>query len=257
MADEVKVQVDERVAMVTLNRPEVRNALNGALLDGLWEAVEAVEADDAVDVILLTGADPAFCAGIDLKAIGTGGIERRHGGGARSPLPPHTKPIIGAVNGPTVTGGLELALNCDLLIASERARFADTHTRVGIQPGWGLTVLLAEAVGVRRARQMSITGNYVDADTALVWGLVNEVVAHGELVARGHALARDVVSNDQEALRRILDTYARGTATTAAEAYDIEARVSREWGLARDPAEVEARRAAIIDRGRAQQDPPR
>jgi enoyl-CoA hydratase len=253
MADEVLVEVAERVGTITLNRPEVRNAINSALLDGLHDAVASLDADDGVDVVVLTGADPAFCAGVDLKALGSGEMGTRHVGDGRNPMASRTKPLIGAINGVTVTGGLEIALNCDFLIASERARFADTHARVGIQPGWGLTVLLPQAIGIRRARQMSITGNYVDAETALAWGLVNQVVEHDELLPACHALALDIVSNDQPALQRILETYAEGSATTAAEAWLIESRVSREWQESRDPAEVERRRAAIIDRGRSQQ----
>jgi len=202
---------------------------------------------------VLTGADPAFCAGVDLKALAAGGLESGHAGGGRSPMPDRTKPLIGAINGPTVTGGLEIALHCDFLVASERARFADTHARVGIQPGWGLTVLLPQAVGVRRARQMSLTGNYVDAATALQWGLVNQVVAHDDLLPTCWALGRDIVSNDQAALRRLLATYGEGALTTAGDAWQLEAGVSRAWADAHDLGDVEQRRDAVIERGRSQQ----
>src|SRR4029077_8049205 len=109
----------------------------------------------------------------------------------RGPFPAHTKLLIGAINGPAITGGFEVALNCDFLIASDRARFADTHARVGVMPGWGLTVLLAQRIGVARAKQMSVTGNYVDAQTAYEWGLVNHVVAHDELLPFCRTLAAD------------------------------------------------------------------
>src|SRR5215470_4452958 len=115
----------------------------------------------------------------------------------RGALPPRTKPLIGAVNGVAVTGGLEVALNCDFLVASDRARFADTHARVGVMPGWGLTVLLPQRIGVARAREMSLTGNYVDATTALQWGLVNHVVPHDQLLPFARGLGADIVSNDQ------------------------------------------------------------
>src|SRR5439155_2773688 len=137
--------------------------------------------DDAVAVIILTGTDPAFCAGLDLRELGSAegqirpdrtstGTSTGTGGGGNgdvvtnSPWPPLTKPVIGAINGAAVTGGFELGLNCDFLIASERARFADTHTRVGIMPGWGLSVLLPQAIGIRRAKEMSLTGNFMTAD---------------------------------------------------------------------------------------------
>jgi enoyl-CoA hydratase len=146
-----------------------------------------------------------------------------------------------------------VALNCDFLIASDRARFADTHARVGVMPGWGLTVLLAQRIGIGRAKQMSVTGNYIDATTALAWGLVNHVVPHDELLPYCRALAADVVSNDQAGVRRILQTYNEVTATTVDEGWRIEARVSREWeGSGFDPAAIEARRKAVVERGRRQ-----
>ena len=128
--------------------------------------------------MILTGADPAFCAGLDLKELGSSGGNLRAGNadgsasqpGQHGPFPPMEKPVIGAVNGVAITGGFELALNCDFLVASERARFGDTHTRVGVMPGWGLTVLLPQAIGVRRAREMSFTGNFLDAARGLAVG---------------------------------------------------------------------------------------
>jgi enoyl-CoA hydratase len=251
------VEVAYRVATVTLNRPAVRNALNAALRSTLPTTMARLDHDDSVDVVILTGADPAFCAGVDLKELGGG----RGGGGevrglieAGNPFGPIAKPIIGAINGVAVTGGFELALNCDFLIASEQARFADTHARVGIQPGWGLTVLLPQAVGLRRAREMSTTGNFIDAQTASEWGLVNRVVAHADLLPTCRALAADIVSNDQAGIRRILRTYAETAAITTSPARRMEAEVSMEWlrsGGGR-PEEVERRRQAIIERGRTQ-----
>jgi enoyl-CoA hydratase len=256
MSEVVLVDVTDRVATITLNRPESRNALSRDLRRELPKAVAAADARDDVDVLILTGADPAFCAGLDLKELGSGGntdaaAPRDEYRGA---VPPTTKPLIGAINGAAITGGFELALNCDFLVASERARFADTHTRVGIQPGWGLTVLLAEAVGVRRAREMSATGNFLDAQTALTWGLVNHVVAHDELLPFCRSLAADIVSNDAAAVGQIMATYDEGSLTTADEWWNIEGRVSREWMSSGTHlgAEVERRREAIMSRGRKQ-----
>ena len=124
----------------------------------------------------------------------------------RGPFPRTTKPLIGAVNGVAITGGFELALNCDFLVASENAKFGDTHTRVGVMPGWGLTVLLPQAIGVRRAREMSFTGNFIDAREALGWGLVNHVVPHRELLPATYGLARDIAGNDQDGVRQIRST---------------------------------------------------
>ncbi|MBV9952140.1 MAG: enoyl-CoA hydratase [Acidimicrobiia bacterium] len=258
MTDVVLYEVADRVATVTLNRPEARNALSRQLQREIRESVSRAGDDDEVDVVILTGADPAFCAGVDLKELGSGGNDMRAAvSGDRSqpgPLPRIAKPIIGAINGVAITGGFELALNCDFLVASDRARFADTHSRVGIMPGWGLTVLLAEAVGVRRARELSATGNFLDAETALAWGLVNHVVPHDELLATCRQLAADIVSNDQAGVRRILQTYDEGWLMTGADFWDNETKVSNDW--LRDRAgfaeEVEARRKAVMERGRSQ-----
>jgi enoyl-CoA hydratase len=256
--DVLNVAVQDRVAVMTLNRPDRRNALNAALRRRLREAVRTVETDRNVDVTVLTGADPAFCAGLDLKEFATpdSGLSSEvapTAGPERGPLGSHAKPIIGAINGVAVTGGLELALACDFLIASERARFADTHSRVGILPGWGLTVLLPEAVGIRRAREMSVTGNYLDAPTALVWGLVNRVVPHDELLSTCKELAAAIVSNDQGAVRELLATYDRATSTTPALGWEVEAEAHRAWALDH-LADVGAkgRLDAVIDRGRSQ-----
>ncbi|HEX7355008.1 MAG TPA: enoyl-CoA hydratase, partial [Mycobacteriales bacterium] len=167
---------DACVATVTLNRPEARNALSSELIAALRSTMRELENDADVDVVILTGADPAFCAGLDLKQLGSSGDNVSVGGRADSgpswaPWPQLSKPVIGAVNGFAVTGGLELALACDILIASERARFADTHARVGILPGWGLSVLLPLMVGRGLARRMSLTGDYLSADDALRAGL--------------------------------------------------------------------------------------
>jgi enoyl-CoA hydratase len=152
-----------------------------------------------------------------------------------------------------VTGGLELALACDFLVASERAQFADTHARIGIQPGWGLTVALPEAVGLRRAREMSATGNFIDAPTALAWGLVNHVVPHGELLPFAHRLAADTASTDLDALRAIYGTYDEGSKGTRQDALRLEAEANARWHVQGiDSGQVTRRRAAVIERGRAQ-----
>jgi enoyl-CoA hydratase len=260
VTDIVLVDVADRVATVTLNRPDARNALNRDLRRALPAALQAVDADPDVDAVVLTGADPAFCAGLDLKELAAGGDALRETGATgdaprneRGPFPEMTKPVIGAINGVAITGGFEVALACDFLIASDRARFADTHARMGIMPGWGLTVLLPQAVGIRRAKEMSTTGNFVDAPTALTWGLVNHVVPHDELVPFCRSLAADIASNDQAGVRRMLATYDEGALLTGASAWDLEAAVSREWQAAGlDPAAIEERRKAVVARGRSQ-----
>jgi enoyl-CoA hydratase len=255
----VRTEFVDGIATVILHRPEARNALNSELRAALPAALRAADEDDRVRAIVLTGSDPAFCAGVDLKELGATGRNMRgeetDAGAERlgAPWPVMTKPVIGAINGPAVTGGLELALHCDFLVASERARFADTHARVGVMPGWGLTVLLPQAVGLRRAKEMSLTGNFLTAAEALAWGLVNHVVPHEELLPAALGLARDIASNDAEGVATLLASYKEAALTTAAEGLLIEERVSRAWRDQRfDPAEVERRRAAVVARGRAQ-----
>jgi enoyl-CoA hydratase len=261
MADApVLLEVSDRIATITLNRPDARNALSSEVLRLLPEIMLQSDARDDVAVIIITGADPAFCAGLDLKELGSTGANLGSGTGAsggrnrfgsRGPFPALSKPLIGAINGVAVTGGLELALNCDFLIASERARFGDTHARVGVMPGWGLTVLLPQAIGVRRAREMSFSGNFLTAQEALQWGLVNRVVAHDELLPTSRALAGDIAGNDQAGVRQIRATYAEIAHDDAA--WEIEARDSGAWRRSQfDPATVAQRRAAITERGRGQ-----
>jgi enoyl-CoA hydratase len=256
----VLLDVADGIATVTLNRPAVRNALSSEVLRLLPDLMRTAEADDNVNVIVLTGADPAFCAGVDLNELGATGVNAGSSSGldgpptrsgARGPFPRLTKPLIGAINGVAVTGGLELALNCDFLIASERAKFGDTHARVGVMPGWGLTVLLPQAIGVRRAREMSFTGNFMSADEALQTGLVNHVVPHAELIPFTRAVAADIVGNEADAVRQIRQTYA--VIAHDDDGWETEARDSRAWGRSRSsPETISSRRAAIQERGRRQ-----
>ena len=256
---EVRYEVADAVATITLNRPEVRNAINTSMRKGLWAAIDRAEADDDVAVTILTGTDPAFCAGLDLRELGSRPAEPVEdpsvgSRGSVRPFPDHAKPLIGAVNGPAITGGFELALNCDFLIASERAVFADTHARVGVMPGWGLSVLLADAVGVRRAREISLSGNFVSASEALTWGLVNRVVPHSELLETVGRLAADIAGNDPRGVSRMLATYREQEDTALADGWRIEGEASHAFRseVAFVPDEIERRRLAIIERGRTQ-----
>ncbi|MEA3217573.1 MAG: enoyl-CoA hydratase [Acidimicrobiia bacterium] len=273
----VLVEVSDRIGTVTLNRPEARNALSSEVLRRLPRAMAELDDDPDVDVLILTGRDPAFCAGLDLRELGSTGANLgggEPGGGEsgsrvgdpgsgtepagdrpapRGPWRPMTKPVIGAVNGVAVTGGFELALYCDFLIASDRARFADTHARVGVMPGWGLTVMLPQAIGIRRAREMSLTGNFMGAAEALAFGLVNHVVPHEELLPFTRSIATDIAGNDQPGVQRVLATYAAVADGTIAEGWNTERRMGREWLAGRDvSAAVSSRREGIIERGRRQ-----
>jgi enoyl-CoA hydratase len=258
----VLVDVAQGVATITMNRPEARNALSRALTYALWDAVGEAGENPDVRAVILTGADPAFSAGVDLKELAgetSPSVELREPGdgphrdtnGLHRFFPLIDKPVIGAVNGAAVTGGLEVALQCTFLVASERARFADTHARVGVMPGGGITVLLAQSIGLRRAIEMSLTGNYLTAGEALGLGLVNHVVPHEELLPSARRLALDIANNDQRGVHRLLLHYRRmANAATLDEAHLVEGYMAETWEV--QPSQVAERRAGITARGRSQ-----
>jgi enoyl-CoA hydratase len=251
----LRIEIADGIATVTMHRPEARNAINPALRRSLRSSLAELESNPDVKVVILTGTDPAFSAGLDLKLLGDEpkSMMTDSPTGSAPPFPDRTKPLIGAVNGVAITGGFELALNCDFLIASDHARFADTHARVGVMPGWGLTALLADAVGRTRARQISLTGNFVTAEQALAWGLVNEVVPHATLMARCRELAAAIVDNDQLGVRQMLATYASQEAAALDDMWRLETQGAAAFGKRTTPgAEVAARRASIMERGRSQ-----
>lgn len=246
--DILLVQTQDRIRTLILNRPQSRNALSGALREAVFSALADADADDDVDVLILTGADPVFCAGLDLKEFG----ESTALTDISPQWPPMTKPVIGAVNGAAVTGGLELALYCDVLIASDQARFADTHARVGLLPSWGLSVRLPQKVGVGLARRMSLTGDYLSAADALRAGLVTEVVPHAELLPAAQRVAASIVGNNQAAVRALLSSYHRIDESQTATGLWIEAMAAKQWLNTVTGADVAANRAAVLERGRAQ-----
>jgi enoyl-CoA hydratase len=213
---------DEAVLTLTLNRPEARNALNLALTDALVETIERFEADDSLHVMIVTGADPAFCAGLDLNDFAAPDAPRARVAAMIDMWPRITKPLIAAVNGAAVTGGLELAMGCDFIIASERARFADTHTKIGALAGGGMTARLPYLVGPRWAKQISFTSEPIDAATALRIGLVNEVVAHDQLIERATALARTIASRRPDLVATVKQVIDQGALASLEDALRIE-----------------------------------
>jgi len=246
--DVLLIDITDRVCTLTLNRPRARNALSSALRTQFYAALRHAQADDNTDVVILTGADPVFCAGLDLKELGdTTALPD-----ISPKWPAMTKPVIGAINGAAVTGGLELALYCDILIASEHARFADTHARVGLLPTWGLSVRLPQKVGVGLARRMSMTGDYVSAQDALRAGLVTEVVAHDELMPTARNVAASIVGNNQLAVRALLESYHRIDDQQTSAGLWIEATSATQWMRVATGNDIAANRSAVLERGRAQ-----
>ncbi len=259
MSDEVVlIEQSEGVLTITLNRPTKMNAMNLAMRAQLQAAFECAEQDDSVGVVILTGAGRAFCAGLDLKELSgevasEASIEGSVTAGALTDsIAAMKKPLIGAINGAAVSGGFELALACDLLIASNEARFADTHARVGIMPGWGLSQKLSRVIGIYRAKELSLTGNYLSGEQAERWGLVSRVVAPAELLPTCRALAKDMLSCEPSTLLSMKRVINEGYARDLATGLTIEQAHCREHAKRMRPEELAKRREAVQARGRAQ-----
>ena len=225
--------------------------MSRALRQSLADTVERLATDPDLRVLVLTGAGRAFCAGLDLREIDAGAL----GGKAADPVAAllrFPRPVIGAINGAAITGGLELALACDVLIASTEARFADTHARVGVIPGWGLSQKLPRLIGIARAKEMAFSGNFVGAEQAERWGLVNRVVPPEELLPQAFALAADMASALPDmvlAYKRLID---EGFATTLGEGLALEKAASHGWAAALPADALQERAVATQARGRQQ-----
>jgi enoyl-CoA hydratase len=254
----LQVESTEGVATLTLNRPGARNALNRELRDAIRETFARLANDPDVGAVVLTGAGPAFCAGLDLKELSQPGPDR----GSDQPresahdivqiIEGFDRPVIGAINGVAVTGGFELALACDVLIGSPEARFADTHARVGILPGWGLAVKLPRLIGVMRAKAVSLSGNYISAEEAERWGLLTRVVERSALLPTCQALARDMLSCEPRTMRAYKRLINETFGMTGDDARRREVEVSTQHMKGVTPADVASRRNAVVERGRSQ-----
>ncbi len=248
--------MDAGIATLTLNRPQALNALSRALRRALTDAFLSLARNPDVGVIVLTGAGRAFCAGLDLKELAQQPREDTEqavsGTDLVAAMEQCPQPIIGAINGFAITGGFELALACDILIASSEAKFADTHARVGIMPGWGLSQKLSRLIGIYRAKELSLTGNFLDARTAEAWGLVNRVVTPEELLPTCYALARDILSCDPVLVRQYKRLMDDGFALPYAEGRALESQRAREHAASLSPEELARRRLAVQQRGRQQ-----
>lgn len=251
----VLLDKSEGVATITLNRPEAMNALSHALRSELFDACQSLQADKDVRAVIVTGAgDRAFTAGLDLKELG------QHGLGAATDQNPARNPcraletldipVIGAINGVAITGGFELALACDIRIASTNARFADTHARVGIIPGWGLSQKLSRFIGLSRACELSFTGQFLEAKTACDWGLVNHVYQPDELMPAARALAEDMASIDPQFIKAYKKLIFDGYDQNFSDAMALEKQTTNLWNANVSADSVEQRRLEVIERGR-------
>ena len=238
-SEHVRVETTDGVRTITIDRPEARNAMTAAMREDLRTRFAEADADDGVAAVVLTGVDPAFSAGVDLKELRA----RPAVTDPDVPRPPVTDPaavvrdgstpVIAAVNGICVTGALEIALSCHVIVASERATFADTHAKVGLVPAWGMSVLLPEAVGRRKALELSITGVFVDAAEALRIGLVNHVVPHDQLLQKAGEIAAAIRAADPVSVRTLLELSRRGAGVPLDEGLRIEREAMEAWRIER------------------------
>ena len=254
--DSLLLDIRDGIATVTLNRPQRRNALSRALRDNILRVVRAAKDDADVGVLIFTGAgETAFSVGADLHELETAPL-RTDEMGVQSPtmqaFAALGKPSIAAVNGYAITGGFELAVNCDLILATPNAQFADTHARVGIMSAWGLSQLLPRLIGPMRARYLSLTGNFIDARTAEAWGLVLEVAEAGQLLPRCREIARAMLDCDQATLRELHRAIRHGQLHGLAEGLALEGELARASLDRFDPARFAATRGAVFKRGRDQ-----
>ncbi len=212
MAEYKNIVVEKRLGAlwITLNRAEELNSLNLALVEEFSAAIDSVERDPSLKLIVITGAGRAFSAGGDLKEMDDGSGGYRGGAflfGAISKLLmrleglPH--PVVAAVNGIAVAGGLELALACDIVVAAQSAVFGDGHVRYGLLPGGGGSVRLPRKIGINRAKYMMLTGKTFSARVLQDWGLVNEIAEDGKLIELVDGIAAELTSKSPLAMGRI------------------------------------------------------
>ena len=226
------------IAVITLNRPEVRNALTLAMLYEIERLFKEADADDGVRVIVFTGAgDRAFSAGLDLSDLTNfmaaeedpDNTELFAGERGFRAVRETKKPVIAAVNGYAVTGGLELVLGCDIIIAADTAKFGDTHAKVGVTPGAGMSQILPRIVGSYKAKLMSLTGEFMEAQEAFTAGLAARVVAGNDLMGETMRLAGIIASYNNDQVRRIKRMIVLGGELSLADGMALEAREFAAW----------------------------
>jgi enoyl-CoA hydratase len=260
----VLVTKEGGIATVTLNRPEKLNALNRDLRSNFCRVMQELRDDPEAQVVIITGAGRAFCAGLDLRELGEdakteSGALVRDGTNVSfiSVIEDMNVPVIAAVNGFAVTGGFEMVLACDMIVASEDAQFADTHARVGVMPGGGMTARLPRAIGIRKAKEFSLTGNYLTAREGERMGLVNRVVAPGAAIVEARVLATQILSANQSIVRQLKKLYELTTRATLQDGLRIEQEFFRAYNSNSNLKDFDRQREAVMERGRSQKSPSR
>jgi enoyl-CoA hydratase len=203
----IEYETQDHIAVITINRPEARNAVNAEVASGIEDAIDRMEADDDIWVGVLAGAGPVFCAGADLKAVSSGqagGLSTERGGFAGLVQRQRSKPIIAAVDGPALAGGTEIVLACDLVVASSGARFGVPEVKRSLVAAAGGLFRLAQKLPANVATELVVTGDPISAERAHHFGLVNELCEPGEALAKATELARRITVNAPLAVRESL-----------------------------------------------------
>ena len=226
--ENILLAVDGPVATVTLNRPQALNALNAPLLGELVDALTKLDADEAVRCIVITGNERAFAAGADIKEMAEASsvdMLRRNALARYDAVRKIAKPIIAAVSGWALGGGCELAMACDMIVASETARFGQPEINIGIMPGAGGTQRLTRALGKARAMELILTGDYLSAQEAHARGLVNRVAPPELYLEEAQKLARRIAAQPPVAVRLAKDAVLKAQDLSIEEGLDYERRV--------------------------------
>jgi len=226
--DNLTFDVADRIALVTVNRPDKLNALNDATIRELDLAIEEARRRDDVGGVILTGAGRAFVAGADISELSSqspmeGKRRSAFGQAVFDKFEQSPKPVIAAINGFALGGGCELAMACHIRLAAEGARFGQPEVKLGITPGYGGTQRLPRLVGRGRALQLLLTGEMIDAAEALRIGLVNRVVPAAELAEAARAMMQTILANAPLALAHCLEAVLRGGESTQADGLNLEA----------------------------------
>lgn len=223
------------IARITLNRPELLNAINNQLLRELISALEDIATDDSVGVVILKGAGRAFCAGADLKSMFDSGGEGERFSRIAEMIEVMDKPVIAAVHGFAITGGFLLAYSCDMVIATEDTVFADTHALWGLIPNGGESQRLPRLVGKMKAKEIMFTSDQISAGEAERIGLVNKVVPRDKLDEAAEELAGKLLSNSRNSIATIKSLINRGMEVDFATGLKLEGIVSKWGAVNREP----------------------
>ena len=245
-------------AIVTLNRPLAMNALSRDLRRDFVAVFKDCTEDPDIRVIILTGKGKAFCAGFDLKELGSNdsnNTTEEADNVVAQAMEAFTGPIIGAINGHCITGGFEMALACDILLASENARFADTHARVGMLPGWGLSQKLPRLIGLSRAKEIAFTGAPIFAQQAYEWGLVNHVLPARRIITQSHTNGAGHLCGCVPAVLEQYQTLIKdGYSMLLDDALEWEEARAIWWAKQASGKVIEGRRQEVLEKGRSEKE---